>query len=112
MFTFGIFTTHLPYIAMVAFYAWFLVCGVNQSSKGKIQLAEKSPTVQIHINNSDKSIQAESYCFYDNFMEITASAVFEKAKENQKWKYTGLESKWPLASLKRSLFCRPPPLFC
>jgi hypothetical protein len=32
MFTIGIFTTHLPYIAFVVFYAFFLFFGVNKAS--------------------------------------------------------------------------------
>lgn len=36
MFTFGIFTTHIPYIAVVAFYAFFLLFGVEKASSGEI----------------------------------------------------------------------------
>lgn len=37
MFTIGIFSTHLPYIAFVVFYACFLLFGVNKASSGEIQ---------------------------------------------------------------------------
>ncbi len=36
MFTFGIFTTHIPYIAVVAFYAFFLLFGAEKASSGEI----------------------------------------------------------------------------
>jgi hypothetical protein len=42
MFTIGIFTTHLPYIAFVVFYAFFLLFGVNKASSGEIQWGESS----------------------------------------------------------------------
>ena len=41
MFTIGIFTTHIPYIAFVVFYVFFLVFGVNKSSSGDIQPDKK-----------------------------------------------------------------------
>lgn len=37
MFTFGIFSTHIPYIAFVVFYAYFLITGVEKASNGEIQ---------------------------------------------------------------------------
>lgn len=42
MFTIGIFSTHLPYIAFVVFYAYFLLFGVNKASSGEIQWGESS----------------------------------------------------------------------
>jgi hypothetical protein len=42
MFTIGIFTTHLPYIAFVVFYAFFLLFGVNKASSGEIQWGENN----------------------------------------------------------------------
>lgn len=42
MFTIGIFTTHLPYIAFVVFYAFFLLFGVNKASTGEIQWGENN----------------------------------------------------------------------
>lgn len=109
MFTFGIFSTHLPYIAMVAFYAYFLIFGVNQSSKGKIQIAEKSHTVQVHINNSDEIIKADTHCFYDAFTELVASKVLENSKVKQKWKYFGEDDLLPKHFVVSILFSRPPP---
>ena len=57
MFTIGIFTTHLPYIAFVVFYAYFLLFGVNNASSGEIQWGEnqiilKAPAEQITGANS------------------------------------------------------------
>lgn len=57
MFTIGIFTTHLPYIAFVVFYAFFLLFGVNKASSGEIQWGEnnlvlKAPSEEIAGANS------------------------------------------------------------
>ncbi|MDB4584563.1 hypothetical protein N9164_15535, partial [Draconibacterium sp.] len=92
MFTFGIFTTHIPYIAIVAFYAYFLIFGVNQTASDKIKITEKSATVQIHLNNAaDVNITISTDCFYSAFVEKTASNVFEKSKVKQRWKYFGAD---------------------
>ena len=61
MFTIGIFTTHLPYIAFVVFYAFFLLFGVNKASSGEIQWGEsnivlKAPAEEIaKVNFADFS---------------------------------------------------------
>jgi hypothetical protein len=41
MFTVGIFTTHIPYIAFVVFYAWFLLFGIGKAASGEIETGEK-----------------------------------------------------------------------
>ena len=109
MFTFGIFTSHIPYIAMVVFYAWFLFAGLSKNNSGKIKIAEKSATVQIHLNNSDEIVNADNYCFYDAFTHVVASAVFEKSKEKQKWKDFNKASTLPKYFVVNTLFSRPPP---
>ncbi|SHF78988.1 hypothetical protein SAMN05444274_10949 [Mariniphaga anaerophila] len=42
MFTIGIFTTHIPYIAFAVFYAFFLLFGVNKASSGEIDWGENN----------------------------------------------------------------------
>lgn len=110
MFTFGIFTTHIPYIAMVAFYAYFLIFGVNQTASGKIKITEKSATVQMHLNDAVDVINTNSSdCFYAAFVEKTASKVFEKSKVKQRWKHFGADKISPQRYLDNTLFGRPPP---
>ncbi len=36
MFTFGIFSTHLPYIAFVLFYGFFFLVGIEKASAGEM----------------------------------------------------------------------------
>ena len=109
MFTFGIFTTHTPYIVLVAFYAYFLIFGVNKAGEGKVQIAEKSSTVQFHLNNSVDAVASDAYCFNNSFGEIAEAYIFEKASINQKWKLYGHAKIVPQDYLENALFGRPPP---
>ncbi len=47
MFTFGIFTTHLPYIALVVFYAFFWIFGVNKASSGELEFGKSRISAEI-----------------------------------------------------------------
>lgn len=109
MFTFGIFTTHLPYIAMVAFYAYFLIFGVDQANDGKIKIDEKSQTVQIHISNSVETVSIDTYCFYKTFDEIIEMHIFEKTTVKRKWKHHGVAKFTSQDYPENALFSRPPP---
>ena len=110
MFSFGIFTSHIPYIAMIAFYAFFLLFGAKQANEGKIRIAEKSHTIQIHIDNSIGSSPADKSCFYTSFEEQEDAFVYVRNSVNQKWKYHSsleiLHKDFP----NNTLFSRPPPV--
>jgi len=109
MFTFGIFTTNLPYIAMVAFYAYFLIFGVDKANDGKIKIVEKSQTVQIHISNSLEIVSADINCFYKAFDEIIETHIFEKTTVKRKWKHHGVAKFTSQDYPEYALFSRPPP---
>ena len=110
MFSFGIFTTHLPYLAMVAFYAYILLFGIDQTSKGKIELSEKSAQVQIHLNDTADTIHADSSCFNWAFAEEAAIKIFEKSKVKQKWKHFGVDKIFIQDYPENSICSRPPPV--
>jgi len=95
---------------MVAFYAYFLIFGVEQPKEGKSKHADKSFIVQSHINDTQQIIPANSICFYSVFSEKTATTVFEKAKVKQKWKYFGIDRFSSQDSPDNKLFGRPPPV--
>jgi hypothetical protein len=109
MFTFGIFTTHLPYITIVAFYAYFLIFGVNQPTDGKITTAKESISVQIHLNNSIEQTPADTFNFYTSLSEISETYCFENSKVKQKWKHLGVNKIFKQDHCKSTLFSRPPP---
>ena len=110
MFTFGIFTTHIPYIAMFAFYAYFLLFGVNRLDDSKIEVADKSHSVQIHIDNSVEQAPANTYSFYAVLLDNTENDAVEKSKIKQKWKHFGVNKTFPEDHPENALFGRPPPV--
>lgn len=110
MFTFGIFTTHLPYVAFVVFYAYFLLFGVNKAVSGELETGEKfcktEWSVEKHINKDD--VQAFHYSDFncDNFRSHRYKTFHSKP---------GIS--WPELQLTAyisggfgfQLFSRPPP---
>lgn len=97
---------------MVAFYAYFLIFGVNEASNGKIKVAEKSFTVQVHIDNSIEHIHTDIPCFYYTaFTKKSASNIFTKAQVKQKWKHFEVNRNYIQDFSENSLFGRPPPAF-
>jgi hypothetical protein len=109
MFTFGIFTTHIPYIAFVVFYAYFLIFGVNQASNGTLQIAEKSHTIQMHTDSAVKFIADDCHDFCNALIAEIPGDTVEKARFKQKWKHFGRDKNLSKNLLNNSLFSRPPP---
>lgn len=110
MFSVGIFTTHIPYLAMLAFYAYFLIFGVSQASDGQIKVTEKSHSVQIHINNSLDQTPADTFTFYASLAESTKVDRTERSKVKQRWKHFGIDKIHPQDYSENALFGRPPPV--
>lgn len=111
MFTFGIFTTHIPYIAMLAFYAYFLLFGVNTPADDKNQVAENTHTVQIQTNDNDavEINSTNTYSYHCSFLNDIPDNIFEQSVEKQKWKHFGVDRTFPLDYAENALFGRPPP---
>ena len=109
MFTVGIFTTHIPYIAMIAFYAYFLLFGVSRANEGKVEITEKSNLVQIHIDNSIETIADDTYCFYTSFEHVNEAFVFERNTVKQKWKHCCVSKIILQDHSGNSILSRPPP---
>lgn len=108
MFTFGIFTTHIPYIAFVVFYAYFLIFGINKASSGEHSFMDSEIQTQI-------SYHAHSYEFIQDNVQLQAFGEFVlsdfeeiifKRKIFQPKKYL---SKFLSAETYAVIFCRPPP---
>jgi len=77
MFTFGMFTTHIPYIALVAFYAYFLLFGMEKASKGEIAADSKNPFIY-EVQISENFDTNNSGCFYYQTTDLfTERAKFE-----------------------------------
>ena len=108
MFTVGIFTTHIPYIAFVVFYAYFILFGINKASSGELSATDSEIKTQITFSpNSNKSIQ-DTYNYHaygdfipNNFNDIvfTRQVFLPKIYLN----------KFRSAEIYIATFCRPPP---
>ena len=108
MFTIGIFSTHIPYIAFVLFYAYFFVAGVNKAVAGEIPAEENFYTSEIYA--SDISIDLDTYHFFCEVSDQGKSVHFEDFLFKQKinypeYSYTKFRSEFYF----ESNFCRPPP---
>jgi hypothetical protein len=110
MFTFGIFTTHLPYVAFVVFYAYFLLFGVNKANSGEIENGEKFCKTewvsQKHFNKED--VKAFHYSDF-NCDEIQShrQSVFETKPGIIPPEFQ--TSFYSSEKYTTQLFCRPPP---
>jgi hypothetical protein len=111
MFTFGIFTTHFPYIAFVVFYAWFLLFGVGKATSGEIETGEKycktEWVAEKHYDFSDsnsKNIQINNPGEFKNagFEEF----LFKRKISYPEYAYSDHFQDYYCSSL----FCRPPPI--
>lgn len=112
MFTLGIFTTHLPYIALVMFYAFFWMIGVDKEAGEKISSSNSSLTL-LQINEHHEALSDYDYCFkndnYDSGHFFTvSSACFEPLKKLIHNGYYLI--KHSDSTFKGTLFSRPPPV--
>jgi hypothetical protein len=110
MFTVGIFTTHIPYIAFVVFYAWFLLVGVGKATSGEIETGEKycktewvaEKHVTLSDSNSEKIYINQKILNYAGFEQINFKLKIIYAE------YVFFEHSQDYYC--SSLFCRPPPM--
>ena len=109
MFTFGIFTTHIPYIAFVVFYAYFLIFGVEKASKEEIQAPAKSIVAEMHVVNHLSPDDQTCY-FYQTDTNFIAHSAFEVFLFKRKIKHRrSLSVLFHQAEIFTSLSNRPPP---
>jgi len=111
MFTIGIFSTHIPYIAFVLFYAYFFVAGINKAVAGEIPPDENFHKTEIYASENFVDLEIDTYHFFCDISERTRSAWFEDFLFKRKVKipefsYTGFRKEIYF----ESSFCRPPPV--
>lgn len=109
MFTFGIFTTHFPYVAVVVFYAYFLLTGANKVSTGELSFSEKTYNIEIQsattvdtVNTTCYYYLAEDEFFWSSFFED--NLFKRKVKISDRYILKGTSSAY-----LPNLFNRPPP---
>lgn len=109
MFTFGIFTTHIPYIAFVVFYAYFLIFGVEKASKGEIQSPGNTITAEMYAAQH-VSPDVQTCYFYQADNNYIAHSAFEKSHFKQKLKHRrSVSALFHQFEVFTSLSNRPPP---
>ena len=112
MFTFGIFTTHLPYVAVVAFYAYFLIFGVNKAANGEIEGYEVGFKIELESSKSFDTTNDNSNFYYQNTFDFYAHSHFERSIFKRKIKYQNSFIAEALRSgFYSTHFGRPPPTF-
>jgi hypothetical protein len=111
MFTIGIFSTHIPYIAFVLFYVYFLVAGVNKAVAGEIPSGENYTTTELYASEIFDKANVDTYHFFCNISNINNNNHFEDLIFKWKIKYPDFTfAKIHKDCLSTSLFNRPPPV--
>ncbi len=111
MFTVGIFTTHIPYIAFVVFYAFFFLFGVTAPAQEEVQTSNSKFNIEVQISQSFNDTNAVSNYHYQadfDFSEYNnlEDSLFKRKINHQcsvktaHWQYF----------LSNSLSNRPPPI--
>jgi hypothetical protein len=113
MFTIGIFTTHIPYIAFVVFYAFFLLFGVNKASSGEIQWSENNLVLKAPIgeelNNTGVADFSNYHYHAGKGIFLPGNAMLFVPKENIQ--HNSFFSDYIRQCFySQALFSRPPPI--
>jgi hypothetical protein len=110
MFTVGIFTTHIPYIAFVVFYAFFFLFGVNTPPENDIKISDSKFKIELQTSQSFADANAISNYHYQTDFDFSKHNSFEnslfKRKINHQCSLKTLHWQYFYNS---SLSNRPPP---
>ena len=111
MFTFGIFSTHIPYIAFVLFYGFFFLAGIEKASAGDFGDGQQLiPEVYSHTIDESRdigfNISDNNDCYYEK-TEPEQLLLYEKMIDPGYFLYISFKTD----ELNFSWFSRPPPVF-
>ena len=109
MFTIGIFSTHIPYIAFIFFYAYFLIFGIETSAMNNAHELTLAP--QCHDQIVVSTNNASAIHFYESLIKRIKSLSIQ-AYRPQPWQYASTNTSFLIKSdkfytLKENL---PPPM--
>lgn len=109
MFFTGIFTTHLPYIVMVTFYAYFLIFGVEKASKGEI-VSDSFVKIEIETENLQFDISEVNNYYFPKKYNVFRFAFLENFEIKSRLKYPSyLYPDYKQDDYYYSKLSRPPP---
>lgn len=109
MFFTGIFTTHLPYIVMVMFYAYSLIFGIEKTTKDEVV---SDSFIKIEIETAGFHIDTGEVCNYYSHKDFNVfkAAFFEDFAIKSRLKHPNyLYSIYEQNNYSYSQFSRPPP---
>lgn len=109
MFTVGIFTTHIPYLAFIACYVWVLLFGMEQAHEGKIQLTEKSVQIEYHVNHAHALAEKSSAFYMPMDVDFVCQKDYETLSCIRKRKTHESVRFYAQSDIPDALFGRPPP---
>ena len=110
MFTVGIFSTHIPYIAFVLFYAYFLVTGVNKAVAGEISSGEEMRKTEVFATNTFAKSDIDTYHYFCDLSDYDKNNEFDVLFFKRKIKYKEFSVKISKEFYFASLYNRPPPI--
>jgi len=111
MFTVGIFSTHLPYLAFVFFYAWFMLFGVQKASNGELSAVEKSCLTETHSIHQTNTVLTHQNFYYTDFYSAFIPKFRRKYEVKQKIKHgCYILTRLHAGCCSFSQFNRPPPV--
>lgn len=111
MFTFGIFTTHLPYVALVVFYAYFLLFGMNNSTaQEENKVSDSKFRIDLQTSKSLSDSDSGTCYYYLADFDLSKQADFEESIFRRKLDHqcSQLLGNWQYI-FSSNLFSRPPP---
>jgi hypothetical protein len=111
MFTVGIFSTHLPYLAFVFFYAYFFIFGVQKATNGELSSGEKTILSESQVIHTFNHSSNEHNFYFQDFYGVLNSNINRKILFEKKIKHGCLVLD-QINNLNFSipLFNRPPPV--
>lgn len=110
MFTFGIFTTHFPYVVFVVFYAYFLIFGVNKAVAGELQGNDSNIKTELQASRSYAHLHDDANFHYQTDFDFYLQAHFEESIFKRKIKYQSTFYAEILQTGFNTIhFSRPPP---
>jgi hypothetical protein len=111
MFTVGIFSTHLPYVAFVFFYAFFFIFGIQKVSAGEVS-SEASVKI-LSVKTDAHTNFSEGYNIYssqDNTVSLFQLTDYKYFNDKIQKIFIPHKDHMAKAAFYTALFCRPPPI--
>lgn len=109
MFTFGIFSTHMPYVIMVLSYAVYFMFASPAADRLKIQGSDSNPENTEWVQDDDSSVKLIKGWDYNTVIEQEKNNLTITVSEETIFPPPDPPDKSPQAVFLP--FCRPPPVF-